>query len=286
MDEDFEYSQPYTWDKCSHCNYVFEQHIAVAGQQMPCPLCAITDTLEIYPDPTILRLLDIVGYFDKVATTQATPLPETLVLAIQQETGRKFSGKQLVQLSRQLEALWNRRLQNRASPSIEELVQQTRKALNQVSEEDAQRIWPLAIRYNGTVNEHIASTIIVCTFLEALFDSLLETIGTSKAKSGIDYDEVGARVDGLNSFEARTDYFRELTNCSLMDAIGKTSYTSFYESWTRVRRARNGFVHGDPWAIKADIAAIAARLATDGVHVAARLQNTYAIRALPRSGEI
>lgn len=285
MDEDYEFSRPFMWDGCSYCNYVFEESNALASPKITCPKCERTDFPALYPDPTNLRLLDIVGYFDKLATDQAAPLPETLVSAVQEEVGRSFSSKQLVQLSQQLEQLWNRRAQNQMAPSIEDLVQRTRKALNLATDDEAQRVWPRVIGFSGTVNEHIAATIMACTFLEAMFDRLLERIGTASVTTGEEYDAVLEKVENLRSFETRTDYFKSLANQSFRAAMDGTPYRSFYDSWDRVRRARNDFVHGNPYAIKAPIAVLAVQLARDAIPVFARLQNTYAIRSVNGIGD-
>lgn len=280
MDEDYEFSRPFMWKSCPHCNYVFEGHDASAGHKLTCPKCGRTEFPSLYPDPTALRLLDIVGYFDVLASAHAAPLPDALVSAVHEEVARSFSSKQLIQLSQQLEQLWNRRARNHRAPSIEELVQRTRKTLNLATDEEAQRVWPMVIGYSGTVNEHIAVTIIACTFLEAMFDHLLERIGTSAVISDEDYDAVVKRIEGLRSFEARTDCFKDLTNQSFKAAVDAIGRPSFYTSWDRVRTARNDFVHGNPYAIKAPIAVLAVQLAKDAVPLFARLQNACAVRTL------
>lgn len=280
MDEDYEFSRPFMRDACSCCNYVFGGSNALASPKLTCPRCGHTDTPEIYPDPTNLRLLDIVGYFDRFATEHAYPLPEMLVSAVQDEVGRSYPSKQLVQLSQQLDKLWKRRVQNQMTPSIEDLVQQTRKTLKLTTDDEAQRIWPCVIGYSGTVNEHIAATIMVCTFLEAMFNQMLERIGKASMSTGEEYDQVDDKIEDLRSFKARTEYFKSLTNQSFKEAMDETTHSSFYDSWNRVRTARNDFVHGNPWAIKAPIAVLAVQLARDAVSVFASLQNMYAIRSV------
>lgn len=281
MDEDYEFSRPFMWESCPHCNYVFEGHHTLAGPKLTCPKCGKTEFPSLYPDATALRMLDIVGYFDRLASAHAAPLPDELVSAVREEVGRTFSSKQLIELSKQLEQLWNRRARNHLAPSVDELVQRTRKALNLASDDEAQRIWTRVIGFSGTVNEHIAATIMACTFLEAMFDYLLEQISTSTVITREEYDAVVEKVEGLRSFEARTDCFKGLTNQSFKVAVEGTHYRSFYTSWDRVRTARNDFVHGNPYTIKAPIAVLAVQLAKDAVPVFARLQNAYAIRTVP-----
>jgi hypothetical protein len=113
-----------------------------------------------------------------------------------------------------------------------------------------------------------------------MFDHLLERIGTSTATAGEEYDAVVDAVEGLKSFEARADYFKSLTHQSFKVAVDAAAHPTFYPSWDRVRTARNNFVHGNPFAIKAPIAVLGMQLVRDAISVFAKLQNTYAIRVL------
>src|SRR6185312_1697955 len=98
--------------------------------------------------------------------------------------------------------------------------------------------------------------------------------------AGEEYDAVVEKVEGLRSFEARADYFKDLTNESFKAAVDKTKHRSFYEIWDRVRCKRNEFIHGNPYAINAPIAALAVQLSKDAIPMFARLQNIYAVRAV------
>ena len=111
-----------------------------------------------------------------------------------------------------------------------------------------------------------------------MLDHLLETIGSTKAIDDQSYRAIVERVEHLMSFEARTDYFKELTGISMQRAIGATPFSAFYDDWNTLRQERNDFVHGFPFAVGESTATMAFRLTQDAPRLFAQLQNTYGIR--------
>ena len=234
----------------------------------------------MFPNPSHLGLLDLIGYFSEAAERRANPLPQLLAQQVQKEINQAIPPEKLIETVADLQKVWNQAVRKRQTPDWDLLAEHTARCLNLGSPQEAKRVLPLLLPYTGTVEEHLAVPIVTITFLEAMLDSLLDRIAAATASDGESYDLAAEKIEKFGSFKERKDYFKELTGTPLKTAMTATEHRRFYDDWKQVRDDRNEFVHGSPYALTAGTARLSLELARRAVPLFAELQNSYGLQTV------
>lgn len=119
----------------------------------------------------------------------------------------------------------------------------------------------------------IVVPLVAVSALESLLVTLLQHI---RVRGGMSYDDARKAVSQLRSFEQRFDDFAELTGFSFGEEC-ETIKPGYSGRALRVRKERNRFVHGSPYALGWDACQRALQVAIDSIWVFAQLNNRFVV---------
>ncbi len=101
----------------------------------------------------------------------------------------------------------------------------------------------------ATDNEEHQKILIVflCSNMEFIYDSFLRRLTFLFTKSADCTELLFKNIEGIRR---RIRLFKEITGISLEDAIRECGGGGFYNDWSNLRKARNGFAHGsEDWIV-------------------------------------
>ena len=265
---------------CPHCNYVAGLAVMSSRVSQPCPNCARPGTRLLFPDVSGGELLRMIESYWVRASAAVSETNQQLADSVTARTGRAWPPEQVVGIAREVQSVLSRARSTSGQNALyTKTLALVRKRLGLESDEDVQAAWILLASYSDAQDDHKVVATLTHTLLETLLDNLLVT---QLAAAGTRYDEAEDAVEALRTFTAQEEQFEALAHVCLRDAMAKTTHPWFYFGWQDVRKRRNRFLHGEPFAIGQRTAQQAYKLAQHAVSMFAQLQNIYGLRAVSR----
>ena len=139
---------------------------------------------------------------------------------------------------------------------------------------DANRVYSDVLGHSELFEEHTIVVVVVCTFLEKLFDDLLTLL--LFLKNG-EWTRAFNNVEKLRSFGRALEAFEWMTGESFDEAGKAVGHADLLTDWKDVQHRRNDFVHGNPHAIRLDTTEKAFQLALKAPTFFASLQNRLTV---------
>jgi len=214
----------------------------------------------------------MVGYFYTKACDRIEDLQAELVDVLREKIGQTYDPQFAIETARKIQNFYQKH--GGKQSEYDKMLEIIRECLSLQSSEEAERVFVPLFGYSDTFEEHKVVVILTCTLLEKLFDDLLVLIHTCK---GMNWSRAEKKVRRLRGFDKRCRAFEKATNLSLEKAIGQCSIPGFLPDWVDVRKARNTFVHGSPYAIGVSTAEKAFNLAKNAFSLFAYLQNRFCV---------
>lgn len=237
---------------------------------VPCPNCGATGEIrQVFPDGSAYKLLKMLTYFHKVAIDRTSESENRLIAGLAERLGRACAKKEAHRALEEVHRIYS--VRRRRGQEYDRAAAAMQKLLSIDSDAEAREVVVLLLAHHETVEEHAAVVILTCTLLEKLLDDLLVLMaGTRDAQ---DYRTARQTVKSLGRFDDRKKLFKKISRISLAAAVERCPAERFWSTWCGLRKTRNHFVHGQPFAISVSTAEHAFRLATNSVPVFAFLQN-------------
>lgn len=261
---------------CSHCSFVFSSFQAESWTQ--CPQCSETGVKQMWPDVSALKLFEMTLSFAMRADRKIDDARQQLVRGARESLGKDIEGALLAEAALEAQAIYNNAPEeDRWQQSLfERILQDIQARLNLNTPDEANMLWGYLGAYTETTDESRVAVILACTFLERLLGDVLIALGIT---SGLTYTQAEKQLDNLQSIDQRKVFFFEKTRpqISLDAAFQALGYATFWNDWNAVRKVRNKFIHGYPWAIGAETSSLAVTTAKLANPALARLQNAYCI---------
>lgn len=266
---------------CADCGYVAGG--LVADPHATCPNCGGNDVNVIWPDISALTLLDMVIYFDQLAQARNEDAQTTIAQRVSDVLHCEVAPQTLADVALEAQDVYNQAGDSRWEAWVsDKMLDVVKTRLGLATREEALAIWAELGQYSDTVEEHKVVVILACTYLERLFGDVLVMLAI---KSGKTAKQAEKKVDDdLQSMPKREAFFKQHTSIDVNDALAACAPPSFSADWSALRKARNDFIHGFPWAIHGTTARLAVKVASDAIPVFAELQNRYCIRWQKASG--
>jgi hypothetical protein len=214
----------------------------------------------------------MVAYFYAKAYDRVENLQDKLVNDLYDKVGQIYEPEFAIKTVSEIQNLYKK--SGKGQAEYDQMLEIIRKHLCLQSIEEVKSVFVTLFRYSDTFEEHKVVVILTCTLLERLFSNLLTLILTCK---GMTRTEAIKKIRKLGDFKKRCKEFKDATGISLEETIGKCSIPNFFSDWQEVRKARNNFVHGTPYAIGVTTSEKAFNLAKNAFSVFAYLQNRFCV---------
>jgi hypothetical protein len=223
----------------------------------------------MFPDLSSHRLLEMVAYFYARACERLDEIQNKLLRTLSEQLGRHFDWNSV---ARTVVAIHKfRRAQGMidTEETFEQLLGMVQVLLGLNSTEDTRKVFPSLFGYTDTTEEHRVIVLLTATMLEKLFKGLLSRMITAiPLSTKHSFKKSQGHID-------REQLFAERTGKSLETEIKSIGSPKFYSKWQSIRKARNEFMHGSPFAIGANAAEEAFEAAKDSFGVFAELHNKF-----------
>lgn len=251
---------------CPKCNHVVKFG-KLSGSKLHCQKCGnISKTPHIFPDFSSLKLLEMIEYFYERTCHRSNDLKTKLLDIIKKELGKKYHTNLVIKTVRKIQKIYKTGKRS----EYNEMLKIIRKELSLKSSDEALKVFGPLLSYTDTFEEHKVIVILTCTLLEVLFNNLLVLIYECK---GMTLSQAEKKVYKLQGFDKMCEVFEIETGLIFKNEINKYSSHDFYKDWEFIRKKRNKFIHGIPYAINRSIATKALNLAKEASNVFAHLQN-------------
>ena len=141
------------------------------------------------------------------------------------------------------------------------------------SDEEASQVVTACFLASGAASDYAIVPVLTVTLVEALIDDLLAELYVKK--QAFRWPDARRKAREPRSFAAREKEFEALTGAPWGSTVRATDQR-VWDHWLFVRRRRNLFVHGNPYALGWGACEKAYELAQRGVPAFARLTNDFA----------
>lgn len=255
---------------CQHCNYLshdFDDRVAV-----PCPNCGKPGYRRVFPSLSGVELLKMISYFYSKACDIVEEKKAALIKTLSGATSESLAARAVVQVSRGIKTLYRKSKDTEETyDNILELIQ---KRLF-ISADQAKKVFQPLFRYSETVHEQKVVVILTCTLLEELLANQLVLVLSLR---GMSRPAAWKQVKDLSGFKGLCQQFENSLGISISKAMSQYSKRNFHSNWCRIVKARNTFIHGNPYAINASTAETAFNLAKNSFSLFAYLQNHFCLK--------
>lgn len=261
---------------CGDCGFVLGVAVG-AGPRRQCPNCGSMETLLLWPDVSALTLLDMVLYFDRRAGSRDEDARARLAARASEILGREITPAVATSVALDAQRIYNDAGESAWEQRVaDEMLEAVRSGLGLATREEALAVWAELGQYSDSVEEHKVVVILASTYLERLFGDVLIVLGVT---NGMKWSQAERKIeDDIQSMPRREEFFQQHAQVSLTDALAACAHASFSDDWKALRRSRNKFIHGFPWAINGATARLAVKLSLEAIPVFADLQNTHCVR--------
>ena len=255
-------------DQCSSCRFVSTEG-TLSDTANRCSSCETQiDSLGSYPDLSALMLLSLIDHFYGIAQTQHEDGLSNLASRISAELGRSLSPKAVYQGWVRLNRRYSK---DRSSETITDfLITYFRCDLDQ-----AMKVLQIYSTSGFSSPELAVVPVLTVTLVETLLNDLLVHLCVLYQKTS--FPDAHNQVRTLRSFDRRYNEFAHLTGNQFNQTVRKLS-KPFWDAWVYIRRKRNYFVHGNPYALGWETCERSYKLAELSVGVFARLNNEFVVR--------
>ena len=219
----------------------------------------------------IYRLLEMVAYFYARACERLAGIQNELLRTLNEQVGRHFDWNSVARIVVAIHKFRGAQDMIDTEETFEQMLGTIQISLGLNSTEDARKVFPSLFGYTDTTEEHQVIVLLAAAMLEKLFKDLLSRMITAiplAAKHSLTKSQ--GHID-------REQLFAERTGKSLETAIKSIGSPRFYSKWQSIRRARNEFMHGSPFAIGANAAEEAFEVAKDSFGIFAELHNNFCV---------
>lgn len=239
----------------------------------------------LWPDTSALKLFEMTLSFAMRADGHIDNARQQLVRGARESLGREIEGALLAEAALEAQAIYNNAPEeDRWQQSLfERVLQDIQARLNLNSPDEANMLWGYLGAYTETTDESQVAVILACTFLERLLGDVLTVLGIT---TGMTHVQAEKKLDKhYQRMDQRKAFFLEKTRpqVGLDAAFQELGYQAFWANWNTIRKKRDKFVHGYPWAIGVETTRLAVTTAKHAIPALARLQNAYCIRQPRRS---
>ena len=258
----YDISMIYRFLKCPHC-FMILSDLSLTEIKKKCPNCGKVGPREIFPRVSQIKIIEMIQSTIQNAELKYDKQIENLVIKMKvytQELNTKESIESLLSETKD----WG--------GAFDEQIRYFREKYELSEEKAVKMVVDLTLSTQVTL-EHKYTVILAITLFESFFSQLLKDLiikneGTYKLAEDI--------VDILFSYKAYLDLFSKLTKDSFEKALGNVKTDKdYYKKLEVLKRERNNFVHGDPWAISRADACNAFDFALSSVRVFKELNNKY-----------
>lgn len=241
----------------------------------------------LWPDVSALKLYEMTLSFAALTESKVSAARQQLARAATELLGRELDSALVVTAALEAQTIYNQAPEaDRWTQALfDEILRAIQTRLGLASEGEATELWGRLGAYSESTDENQVIVVLACTFLERLLGDVLAVLGVT---SGMSYSQAEKKIfKDLQSITQRNRFFAQRTGMSLGDAFSALGHQPLWDGWNTIRKRRNDFIHGLPWApwvISVETAQTAIAIAEQAIPALARLQNAYCIRQ-PRQSE-
>ncbi|HKT39235.1 MAG TPA: hypothetical protein VJR48_12745 [Ktedonobacterales bacterium] len=233
----------------------------------------------LWPDASALKLFEMTLTFAERANGMVSDARQQLASDAKELLGKDFDGELLVSAALEAQAIYNQATEeDRWTDALfDRILRAIQTRLSLESLDQARMLWGLLGAFSETTEDGQVTVILACTFLERLLGDVLTVLGIT---SGLTYSQAERRMEKCQSIDQRKAFFHDMTrlHVTMDNAFQSLGYGAFWSDWNTIRKRRNDFVHGLPWAIGEETTRLAVKTSKQAVPALAQLQNTYCIR--------
>ena len=258
------FSSAWVRPRCPSCRFISKNDTSTKC----CPACGASVRLRDYPDVPATRLLRMIRYFYDVASRVHEDELSSTVMRISQLLKRPLSEKEVYKGWIEI----NRTFSKSGSYSG---TNDRIKRFFRCDESKAESIFQIYITPESFAPELTVVPILVVTLIEALLNDLLVDLEVKYQQDSI--LEAREKIRKLQSFDERYDLFESFTGKNFPKIVQQIS-KPFWDRWKNVRRKRNFFVHGNPYALGWKVCESAFELTLDSIDLFAELNNQFVVQ--------
>jgi len=262
----YDISLVYGFLKCPHCSMIFND-LSLTEIEKKCPNCGEAGPREMFPSGSQISLIKTIQSVIQDAKSKYDKWITDLMVKMITYTAR-------LNTTKLMESLFDE-MRDRAH-SIDKQVEYLQREF-ELSKEKAILMWVDLMSSEQTSPGHKFTVILTITLFESFFTQLLKDL---IIKNKGTYELAEYILDILFSYKAHLELFNKLTNDSFEQALGNVKASKEYrDKLVDLRRKRNIFIHGNPWAISRVDSQDAFDFALNSVVIFKDLNNKYCAKS-------
>lgn len=260
----YDISMIYSFLKCPHCFMVFND-LSLTEIKKKCPNCKQPGPREMFPGINQITIMKMIQLVIQDAELKYDKWINELMVKMKTYTP-KLNTKESI------ESLFGE-LKDRADAFDKQIIYLQQEY--ELTKEKAISMMVDLTKSEETNLGHKFTVILAITLFESFFTQLLKDL---IMKNKGTYKLAGDIIDILFSYKAYFDLFNKLTNDSFQKALRDIKTGKDYDNKLEVlKRKRNNFIHGNPWAISRADSCSAFDFALSSVYVFKELNNKYCV---------